>query len=399
MELFQDFTSLLLQRNQALGLIKIQDDIDPASIEVDELMTPEVAKIHLAILSNGLTDSIHEGLKRAACIKPTLDERNYISEEEKSMEPDLQAEFASLFGANGNKENTENKPKMASKVRSKLASTLGTVCHKQPTNEENFKQITSAIHNLGAKVKETFEKSQRREEPFKRDESQPALSRELSQRRLRFNAADKSRISKGAGNKHMHSIGTDIQITIPDVDDSVIQAEKKQSKSITPTKHRVLNRQRKIKMELKAPIKVKRRYANGKTYEGELLEGKRHGFGVLYYENGKKEYEGYWKADQFSGQGTLYNRSVAQVADDFSFDYNDFGALKDYWIRFEGHFSQGKFEGLGTYYLVNKQKLIGYFHGGKLDGLGDFYLPKGQVVRGTWSKNKLVEKEGIPVKK
>jgi hypothetical protein len=32
-----------------------------------------------------------------------------------------------------------------------------------------------------------------------------------------------------------------------------------------------------------------------------------HGYGKLYYEDGKIAYQGYWKEDQFHGQGTLFN--------------------------------------------------------------------------------------------
>jgi hypothetical protein len=34
-----------------------------------------------------------------------------------------------------------------------------------------------------------------------------------------------------------------------------------------------------------------------------------HGFGCLFYPNGKLAYEGMWIKDKFSGRGTVYNEN------------------------------------------------------------------------------------------
>jgi len=36
-----------------------------------------------------------------------------------------------------------------------------------------------------------------------------------------------------------------------------------------------------------------------------------HGKGVLYYPNNEIAYDGEWKEDRLSGQGTLYNEEVS----------------------------------------------------------------------------------------
>ena len=41
------------------------------------------------------------------------------------------------------------------------------------------------------------------------------------------------------------------------------------------------------------PIKQTIRYPNGNIYEGDVLDGKKHGYGVFVFSNGQR-YEGYW---------------------------------------------------------------------------------------------------------
>lgn len=48
-------------------------------------------------------------------------------------------------------------------------------------------------------------------------------------------------------------------------------------------------------------------FKDGGHYEGEWKDDKMHGFGKLYYENGKIAYEGHWDNDEFNGQGRVYN--------------------------------------------------------------------------------------------
>lgn len=44
-------------------------------------------------------------------------------------------------------------------------------------------------------------------------------------------------------------------------------------------------------------------FSNGERYEGELMNGRKHGFGKYIYENGNK-YEGLWADDRKNGRGT-----------------------------------------------------------------------------------------------
>jgi hypothetical protein len=46
--------------------------------------------------------------------------------------------------------------------------------------------------------------------------------------------------------------------------------------------------------------------ADGSCYEGELLEGQRHGYGRLSFAASPLVYEGHWRQGRRHGQGTLY---------------------------------------------------------------------------------------------
>ena len=64
-------------------------------------------------------------------------------------------------------------------------------------------------------------------------------------------------------------------------------------------------------------------YGSGAKYEGEWVKGKKHGFGVYYYENG---------------------------------------------LVYEGSFVLGKKYGNGTFFFPNKTKIIGFWENNCLEG-------------------------------
>ncbi len=64
-------------------------------------------------------------------------------------------------------------------------------------------------------------------------------------------------------------------------------------------------------------------YKGGK-YVGNIKEGRNEGYGIQYYANGYKSYEGYWKNDMHHGNGTEY--------------------LSDGSVAFSGRFVNGEIE-------------------------------------------------------
>lgn len=85
------------------------------------------------------------------------------------------------------------------------------------------------------------------------------------------------------------------------------------------------------------------------TYEGSVLQGKPHGFGVFKYKN-----------------GDIYN----------------------------GECNMGKLEGFGEYKLLNGDKISGYFSNGYINGVGTIETTK-IISKGPWINNK---KHGVFIK-
>ena len=57
-----------------------------------------------------------------------------------------------------------------------------------------------------------------------------------------------------------------------------------------------------------------------------------HGFGKLFYENGKTAYEGQWENDEFNGQGRVYNAEPQELRE--SFNFKDFSELGNQWVYY-----------------------------------------------------------------
>jgi hypothetical protein len=98
------------------------------------------------------------------------------------------------------------------------------------------------------------------------------------------------------------------------------------------------------------------------TYEGEWLEGKKHGFGVLYYASGVR-FEGDFQDGKKHGKGKLY------------YSQGDF---------YEGDFNTDKKTGKGTYIWANGDKYCGEFSEDKTSGHGEFSWADGDTYCGNF---------------
>ncbi len=59
------------------------------------------------------------------------------------------------------------------------------------------------------------------------------------------------------------------------------------------------------------------------------------GYGTLYYPEGNIAYQGNWKNDEFSGNGTIYNDNPQIIKGNF--DYTNFRRLEnDQWESYSG---------------------------------------------------------------
>ncbi len=76
-------------------------------------------------------------------------------------------------------------------------------------------------------------------------------------------------------------------------------------------------------------------FEDGAYYEGEFIDDKMNGKGVLYYSKNVPAYDGQWYNDQFQGYGILYNESPQQLNSEF--DFRDMNEVEDYWLKYEGN--------------------------------------------------------------
>lgn len=102
-------------------------------------------------------------------------------------------------------------------------------------------------------------------------------------------------------------------------------------------------------------------WQSGSKYNGEFIEGRREGFGIYVFNNGRSTYEGFFRDGQFHGRGKLTIKK--ENGDSYSYEGNfendlQSGRGKFVQIRHigdrimktigEGIFIKGKMEGGGT---------------------------------------------------
>ena len=109
-------------------------------------------------------------------------------------------------------------------------------------------------------------------------------------------------------------------------------------------------------------------YNDGSYYEGDVVNGKRHGWGTVYYNNGDR-YEGPWVNDQ---------KDSSESGKDGTYHFAD-GSI------FIGKYRNGKRNGPGKqYYSDGKLKYEGDYLDGKWHGWGIYYYEDGDRYEGPW---------------
>ncbi|WP_322201697.1 hypothetical protein [Acutalibacter intestini] len=130
---------------------------------------------------------------------------------------------------------------------------------------------------------------------------------------------------------------------------------------------------------------------NGYTsYEGDYVNGKRHGFGSYYYKDGNLCYAGFWKEDRRDGLGVSFRDSdhALHVA---NWKNGQPGGLVSLFdangsLRFGGRIENGKKEGAGV--VLDAQDgtvFVGQWKGGEPTGLGSAFDQEGRLLYyGQW---------------
>lgn len=108
-------------------------------------------------------------------------------------------------------------------------------------------------------------------------------------------------------------------------------------------------------------------YANGLCYEGEFKDQMRHGYGILRF-NHVVIYNGAWQDDELSGEGKIRNCAIINKQKS---SFNQSPLSK--WVSYCGAFKHSRFEGEGTLQLQGGEKFLGKFICGEACGEGTFY--------------------------
>ncbi|CAD8115205.1 unnamed protein product [Paramecium sonneborni] len=111
---------------------------------------------------------------------------------------------------------------------------------------------------------------------------------------------------------------------------------------------------------------------NNLIYIGQMLDGKKHGTGILKVVGSYQIYIGEWKEDQKSGQG-----------------YEKFSNGAKYY----GSYENNKQNGYGEYFWVNGEHYKGNWIDGKRSGYGE-WISSNQYYKGEWN-NDYVEGKGV----
>ncbi len=148
--------------------------------------------------------------------------------------------------------------------------------------------------------------------------------------------------------------------------------------------------------------------ASGERYIGEFFDGKFHGQGIMYFQNGDK-YLGSWRHNLRYGQGRLQMASGDVYEGAFiNNQFQGFGTMifadgrhyEGQWVAnrmegmgkitypngewYTGHFSDGFFDGSGTYHYQNGARYEGSWKDGRRHGPGKLFAADNTVQNGEW---------------
>jgi hypothetical protein len=148
--------------------------------------------------------------------------------------------------------------------------------------------------------------------------------------------------------------------------------------------------------------------SNGDVYDGEYTAGHEHGVGTLTYSHGTT-YEGEWQAGKKHGHGALRwgvrpkaagggagsvgSSYVGQYADDAM---HGRGVLTMATTTFDGDFVKGAKEGHGRTVFQDGSSFEGEYLGGIKHGRGTATQADGTVSSGRWEHDHMVEKDVAP---
>ncbi|MDQ0885722.1 hypothetical protein QFZ81_000810 [Paenibacillus sp. V4I9] len=140
-------------------------------------------------------------------------------------------------------------------------------------------------------------------------------------------------------------------------------------------------------------------YSNGTLrYEGQLHDGKMHGKGKLYREDGSLWYDAEFVNNEIEEEGKFIQKGFVEGND--MTDYYYVGEIKDGIpegqgagydpsgeMIYEGSFKNGKYDGIGRFYVKGMLLYEGEFAKNKYDGSGKLYSQGRLLYEGGFKEN------------
>lgn len=126
-------------------------------------------------------------------------------------------------------------------------------------------------------------------------------------------------------------------------------------------------------------------------YEGQTMDSRRHGYGILKDKSGQVVYQGFWEFDKFHGNGILYNTTPIANPLEKTICYQDLSQADQLWVKYDGIFKEGLRDGQGILYFCNQEKYLGQFFKDCVHGEGIYLKSNAQVIKGEWQYNKLMK--------
>lgn len=124
-------------------------------------------------------------------------------------------------------------------------------------------------------------------------------------------------------------------------------------------------------------------YRDGSSYEGEFLDGKRHGRGTYNFAD-KAKYVGEWRSGDMSGLGRMEFSGGGSFTGEFRADMWVRGVqVSENGNKYEGAFENKRRHGKGAFTWTNGDTYIGHWKDGLANGEGVLTI-KGSVYVGTF---------------
>lgn len=104
-------------------------------------------------------------------------------------------------------------------------------------------------------------------------------------------------------------------------------------------------------------------------FEGELVDGRMHGYGRLFDQQNRLLFEGDFVDNEYEGVGILHNQlpeGTSGLTGEVDWTAVDWRALAGLWTRYEGLFKGGRFHGAGNLFFGTRYALSSIFENGEV---------------------------------